>query len=299
MPNEYHGEPTAELGRPRRDIKWRVPLVTIPDYDQQKTIHGEIASLYPRIVEAQCHFRAPATDTSQAPSHSSKRAVIDRDRAICAIANKLVTTQHAILVLCESQLGDDAYALSRVAMENAVIFAWLLNEKAWCKRIDLYVNSYYQAQSRLNEIDRKHHGDTVATAGLGELTTEEEAIVKDLFNGQWRKWAVVDGRELTFRQMAEEVLESDFFYERVFLETSWFVHSGFRSCLDTISELLKDDCYDLRVRHNKRTAAYALFLSNMAALLALDALNGRTPIALSTEIDRMFSRLREATVRGG
>ena len=97
--------------------------------------------------------------------------------------------------------------------------------------------------------------------------------------------------------MTEEVLDSDFFYERVFLETSWFVHSGFRSCLDTISELLKDDCYDLRVRYNKRTAAYALFLSNMAALLALDALNGRTPIGLSPEIDRMFNRLREATAR--
>ncbi|MXY25358.1 MAG: hypothetical protein F4Y45_12645 [Acidobacteria bacterium] len=192
-------------------------------------------------------------------------------------------------------MGDDAYALSRVAMENAVTVAWLLNEREWCRRIDLYVNSYSQAQFRLNEIDRKYHEGTVPTAGHGELLTEEdEAIVRDLFNGKWRKWAVVNGHELTFKEMAEEVLESNFFYERVFLETSWFVHSGFRSCLDTIAELLNDDCHVLRVRYNKRTAACALFLSNMAALLALDALNGRTPIGLSTEIDHLFNRLREA-----
>ena len=61
-------------------------------------------------------------------------------------------------------MGDDAYALSRVAMENAVIVGWLLNEKEWCKRIDLYVNSYFQAKSRLNTIDRKHHGDADPTA---------------------------------------------------------------------------------------------------------------------------------------
>ena len=60
--------------------------------------------------------------------------------------------------------------------------------------------------------------------------------------------------------MAGEVFEGDFFYDRIFLETSWFVHSGFRSCLDIVAELRSDECYSLGVRYNKKTAAYGLFL---------------------------------------
>ena len=81
-------------------------LATMLDYDQQKSIHEEIVSLYPRIAEAKCYFRAPSFDTTQADCRRYRRRVarafVDRDRAICAIVNKLVTTQRAVFLLCES-----------------------------------------------------------------------------------------------------------------------------------------------------------------------------------------------------
>ena len=148
---------------------------------------------------------------------------------------------------------------------------------------------------RLDAVVRKHHGETDAARSLHEaITAEDRAIAAELFDGRWQKWAVVAGRSWTFKDMAGEVFEGDFFYDRIFLETSWFVHSGFRSCLDIVAELRSDECYSLGVRYNKKTAAYGLFLSNTAALVALNALDMRTPIGLSAEIDRVLARLRES-----
>ena len=269
------------------------------DYDQQKSIHEEIVSLYPRIAEAKCYFRAPSLDTTQQTTGGTvggrRRAFVDRDRAICGVVNKLVTTQRAIFLLCESDMGDDAYALSRIALENAVIVAWLLNEEQWPERIDIYANSYTQAKVRLDAVAQKHHGGTEAARSLREsITAEDNTIVEELFNGQWQKWAIVKGRTWTFKDMAEEVFEGDFFYDRIVLETSWFVHSGLRSCVDIIAELRRDDCYSLEVRYNKNTATHALFLANTAALVALTALDRRTPIGLSAEIAAAFARFRES-----
>ena len=274
------------------------------DYDQQKSIHEEIVSLYPRIAEAKCYFRAPSFDTTQQTAGGtvggSRRAFVDRDRAICAIVNKLVTTQRAIFLLCESDMGDDAYALSRIALENAVIVAWLLNEEHWCERIDIYANSYSQAKVRLDAVAQIYHGGTEAARSLREsITSEDNAIVGELFNGQWQKWAIVNGRRWTFKDMADEVFGGHFFYDRIFLETSWFVHSGLRSCLDIVAELRGDDCYSLRVRYNKDTATYALFLANTAALVALTALDRRTPIGLSVEIAGAFARFRKSGRQSG
>ncbi len=94
--------------------------------------------------------------------------------------------------------------------------------------------------------------------------------------------------------MAKEVFDSDFFYDRIFFETSWYVHSGFRSCLDIATELLDDDHYSLKARYNKRTATYALFLGNTASLVALSALQRRTPLGLAVDIDRIFARYQNA-----
>ena len=281
-----------------------VILATMLDYDQQKSVHEEIVSLYPRIAEAKCYFRTPSFDTTQQAAGGTvgglRRAFVDRDRAICAIVNKLVTTQCAIFLLCESNMGDDAYALSRVALENAVIIAWLLNEEQWCKRIDIYANSYSQAKVRLDAVAQKHHGGTEAARSLREsITSEDNAIVEELFDGRWQEWARVDGKRWTFKEMAEEVFENDFFYDRIFLETSWFVHSGLRSCLDILGELGRDDCYSLKVRYNKNTATYALFLANTAVLVALTALDRRTPIGLSAQIDGVFARFRESGHQSG
>ena len=268
------------------------------DYNTQQSIHTDIVALYPRVAGATCYFRKPAPDTTQKPAPGSPRAFVYRDQTICALVNKLVTTQHAIFTLCELSLGDDAYALSRVALENAVIIAWLLNADHWCERIDIYANSYSQAQVRLNKVVQSHQPNTVAAETVGTATTDaDRAVFDDLFTGRWLPWAVHGGKTWSFKDMAREVFDSDFFYDRIFFETSWYVHSAFRSCLDIATELLDDDHYSLEARYNKRTATYALFLGNTAALIALSALQKRTPLGLTADIDSVFTRYQN-TRRG-
>ena len=75
------------------------------DYDTQKAIHAGIVALYPRVAAAKCYFRKPARDTTQKPAAGSPLALVYRDQTICALVNKLVTTQRAIFTLCESSLG--------------------------------------------------------------------------------------------------------------------------------------------------------------------------------------------------
>ena len=263
------------------------------DYDTQKSIHEDIVALYPLVAGAKCYFRKPFPDRTQTPTAGSPRALVDRDRTICAVSNKLVTTQQAIFALCELRLGDDAYALSRIALENAAIIAWLLNAEHWCERLDVYANSYSQAQVRLRQVAQKHHPNSPAAQTLDTATTDDDyAVFDDLFNGKWLRWAVHDGKVWSFKDMAKEVFDSEFFYDWIFLETSWYVHSGIRSCVAIATELGSDDFFNLTTRHNEKTATKALFLSNTAALVALSALQKRTPMGLSADIDSVFARFR-------
>ena len=265
------------------------------EYDTQKSIHVDIGALYPRVAAAKCYFRWPAPDTTQQRVPGSPRAVVYRDETICALVNKLVTTQHAVFTLCELSLGDDAYALSRVALENAVVVAWILDSDRWPERIDVYANSYSQAQVRLDRVIRNHQPNTVAAQTVADATTEDDrAVFDDLFDGKWLPWAVDGGKTWSFKDMAREVFDSHFFYDRIFFETSWYVHSAVRSCLDIAGELREDNCYSLKVRYNRRTATFALFLSNTAALVALSALQKRTPLGLATDIDAIFSRYQNS-----
>ena len=109
-------------------------------------------------------------------------------------------------------MGDDAYALSRIALENAVILAWVLNEEQWCERIDIYANSYSQAKVRLDAVAQKYHGGTEAARSLHEsITSEDNAIVEELFNGQWQSGLSLMGgvgRSRTWRTKSLEATSS-------------------------------------------------------------------------------------------
>lgn len=264
------------------------------DYDVQRSIHDEIAVLYPAVEMAKCYFRSPAPDTSQSGTLTSPRTAVDRDRAICAIMNKLVTTQQAILTLCDARLGSDAFALSRVALENAVIVMWLLDKDNWCERVDTYVNSHSQARVRLNDVVQEYQPDTPLADRLRESTTEEDReITKNLFDSTPYEWRFFRNQRYTFRRMAQEVFHGHFVNDRIYLETSWFVHSAYMSCYDIVLELAGDDVYNLSIRRNGNMAADALLLGNLAILMALHALNNRTPLGLSEHIERLFTRVRD------
>ena len=65
------------------------------------------------------------------------------------------------------------------------------------------------------------------------------------------------------------------------------------SCYDIVLELAGDDVYNLSIRRNGNMTADALLLGNLAILMALHALNNRTPLGLPEHIERLFTRVRD------
>jgi hypothetical protein len=109
------------------------------DLTRAREIHQRIIALCDRLTLQGYYFRKPAKATRIPDSLKKDDAVlvVDRDRIICALLNKLANTKVAIMGLAEGGHGDDAYALARVAIENSIIVAWLLQEDQ-AVRLDTY-----------------------------------------------------------------------------------------------------------------------------------------------------------------
>ena len=258
------------------------------DYHTEKAIHDDIVELYPKIATAKCYFRDPAKFSVQT-AHNDLVAV-DRDRVICALANKLVTTKYAIAVLCESRLGDDAFALARVALENAVVVEWLLHDRYWPQRVDYFVRYEADAIVRSCEVTQKHFPNTPGTT-----SQIDQAIAEQIYAGEWRRWAKCPSnprKNITFKDMVNEVSQDDFVYDWVYFKMGWYVHSSVPSCRSIVKAIDNDDVYDLRVMPNTERAAEALGLSNLTVLSALGALDKRTRLGLADYLDSLLAKYR-------
>lgn len=95
------------------------------DPNRARKIHQRIVALCDRLTSQGHYFRKPAKATRIPDSLKNDDAmiVVDRDRIVCALLNKLANTKLAIMALAEGGHGDDAYALARVAIENSIIVA--------------------------------------------------------------------------------------------------------------------------------------------------------------------------------
>src|SRR5207244_3856419 len=112
-----------------------------------------LVALCSRFNEKGILFRE-AVQTTRVPEQlrgRSTQVVIHRDRIVCSLLNRLMNTKGAILRLATEGCGDDAYALARVAIENSIVIAWLLDGD-WAVKIDTY-GMYWEAyRSRSAEL---------------------------------------------------------------------------------------------------------------------------------------------------
>jgi uncharacterized protein DUF5677 len=106
-------------------------------YARIMEIHRRIEALYPRVEERAAYFRTFMRADSALPKASGKPMGVRVDPIVCALAIKAATTKQAIAALCELGHGDDAFALTRVLMENACLLEWLIRGDGH-RRLDTY-----------------------------------------------------------------------------------------------------------------------------------------------------------------
>src|SRR5688572_20073953 len=94
-------------------------------YADSLEIHHQIEALYPRVAARRAHFRGLRRVSPRIPTPPGRRAVVDTDRVLCALAMKAAATKRAIVALCEAGHGENAFALTRVILENGLLMAWL------------------------------------------------------------------------------------------------------------------------------------------------------------------------------
>ena len=95
-------------------------------YQRSLEVHLKIEALYPRIEQAQAHFRALRPVDRAFPQPPGTTGGVRLDPLVCALAIKAATTKRAILAVCELGDGDNALALARVLLENACMLEWLI-----------------------------------------------------------------------------------------------------------------------------------------------------------------------------
>jgi hypothetical protein len=100
----------------------------VTEYEHQLALHDELRALLEQIRDGKAYFRNPAALNIPNPPVVGPKRAIDRDRLLCAMFNRLATTHTAVRRLAELGFGDDAFALCRNMIENAIYLMWILQD---------------------------------------------------------------------------------------------------------------------------------------------------------------------------
>ena len=249
------------------------------DYERAVQVHHDIEALYPEIERHRAWFRGRQLVGRNVPQPVGCRSVVDLDRVFCALAIKAATTKRAVLTLCEDGDGDSAYTLSRVVLENGVLMKWLLGGDGR-DRLETYVLFSSVLHERTISLIVEHftHHPELVEEVVSHSDPYHVAIARTVFGGHENTWAYFPSEKsgkLRHVQIAEMFQESSggFAYAGPYAMASQFIHSGPQSLEGIVSHLLETRFFQLRVASSPRMAALALSDSNVAMLLALDALN--------------------------
>jgi hypothetical protein len=172
---------------------------------------------------------------------------VRRDVGVCGVANKACNTHASVRTLTDAGNGDDAMVLTRVLMETAVNFRWMMLDQPY--RLDLFCLSSGLFKRRWTQLVHKHfsqEADVVAQANAA-LTAEDSAVIDAAFGNTPYKWArerQPDGgfHKYSFETMIKEIEDADsttvtkeFMYEVIYFMHSSHAHataeviSGFRT----------------------------------------------------------------------
>ena len=156
-----------------------------------------------------------------------------RDKAVCALANKGCNAHASVRTLTDAGNGDDAMVLTRVLLETAVIFRWMMIDQPY--RLDLYCLSSPLFRRRWAQLAVQHfsHEPRVVAEADAALTAEESAVVEAVFGNVHYNWArerQSDGTfvNYSFEKMLKDIekLEDTSATNDVMYNVIYFMHSA-------------------------------------------------------------------------
>ena len=132
-----------------------------------------------------------------------------RDKAVCALANKSCNAHASVRTLTDAGNGDDAMVLTRVLLETAVIFRWMMIDQPY--RLDLYCLSSALFRRRWTQLAVQHfsHEPRVVAEAAAALTAEESAVVEAAFGNVHYNWARERQSDGTFVNYSFEKMLKD------------------------------------------------------------------------------------------
>lgn len=270
------------------------------DLQTATRMHSRLMALCSTFNEKGIRFRR-SERTTRVPKpldNGSRKVVIHRDLIVCSLLNRLVNTKGAILRLATDGCGDDAYALARVAIENSIVIAWLL-EGDWPFKVDTF-GMYWEAyRARAVELFAKYFADRPQPRSLDQT---DSAIAETLRGPKWARVPRTDDPTSltpgTFKAMCEDLTpakegtqdRSSMLYDLAYFHASAYVHSSPPS-VHEISRRFSDR-YLVEERPSATLAALALNVSNVSLWFAMKAVNDWLAGGLEAELDEIEQLLR-------
>lgn len=267
-------------------------------------IHHRVVDLYRAVQRNANRFRARdrATLVPEGIGAFDSYPAIDRDRVVCALALKAATTKDAIFQLCELDLGDDAYCLSRVLLENAISLAWMLHDDR-PRRIDTYTMFFAAVRERWRELGRLYYPDNAEIqAAVNDADHFDRAVSEEVFDGKYhRTWARFDGKEVSLAQMMASLVSegtiSDgakpFAYAGAYFDGSAWIHSNAWSLAAFTERIQRTDRYLLEPVRATRQRTTALNVSNISMVLLLRALDDFLNLGIDEQLKDLIKSLSD------
>jgi hypothetical protein len=283
----------------------------MPSLSFSFALHDELIALADRIALSRTFFRKPARPTRAVAGSetASKRPLVDRDRHMCGLAIKARKTSEAVRHLCEMRFGEDAMALARVALENAVVMAWLIRGPAR-ERLDTFCLAAAPARNRWLEILALYYKDEpgvlerVANLRDADVDTIATALFDDshttwaYFPNAKGKLAPVSAKEM-FLGANDERPETVFAYDAVYFDTSAYVHSGPAS-LRAINDRLESSEIFIVPSENSpdELCERAMGVTIVALALALAALDEYAGLGIDSSVQDIRARMSPSAAGG-
>ena len=271
--------------------------------DPQRRAHVALVEAFKAIGEVRRPFGPMEVSSLVSPRNRPEFADtsvvrgVNRDAIIAGLMSKAARTQLAVATLADAGLGVDAYALSRVLLENIIVVAWLVCEDKRVRRnrIDTYIHHFEAFKVRLDEVIALY------AAQRGEPPTavaddRAREIAEQVFENRWTHWAWMPrGHEtkkslVRLREMAKEVGVEET-YDLEYFKMSSFVHSAPSSVWDAMANaehVLVD------TSSPEQFGTTALALTNAMMLHLLGSVNRYFNLGFEKRVAGIYQMLDEA-----
>jgi hypothetical protein len=276
-----------------------------PTYLKARELHREIESLYPEVERHRAWFRNMSFVGKNVPLPTGTIPIVDLDRVYCALAIKAATTKRAVLSLCESGDGDSAYTLSRVILENGVLMRWMLDGPGR-DRLETYVLFMSVLHEKTIALVNEHFKDRPEMLEIAKDKSDpyHVAIAEAVFDGNDNTWAYFPSgrpgrlRKIPIAEMFKGAGDQGpaadqggatrtFGYDGPYSMASQFIHSGPESLYGILRNLTPRHFFALSPQPCRERCGMALSDSNIAMLIALDALSDYMGLGLERRITKM------------